>query len=198
MGQNPPYRPICEGVNEITVNNVTDEAGWIKIYGKNANALILGDASHEGGDISVYRDTSGNKQLFVNADAANNMIGVSIYGGVGCAYLDTAYIQTTYLDAAYIQTRSINQSYFTINIPIDDSAIHIMYLMVAASTILSIQATGNGAGGIDVATKAIGLYGTTPTTQAAAITDPAESIVGNNAAIDSILAALRAIGLIAT
>ena len=46
--------------------------------------------------------------------------------------------------------------------------------------------------------RRVGLYGTAAVAQASAISDPAESIAANNAAIDSILAALRGIGLIAT
>ena len=43
-----------------------------------------------------------------------------------------------------------------------------------------------------------GFWGTTPVVQQSAIADPASDTAANNAAIDSILAALRTMGLIAT
>ena len=57
--------------------------------------------------------------------------------------------------------------------------------------------TSNFYVGID-GTSTLGFYGHAVANQASAISDPAASIAGNNAAIDSILAALRRIGLIAT
>lgn len=44
----------------------------------------------------------------------------------------------------------------------------------------------------------VGFYNATPVVQAAAIADPASTIAGNNAAIDSILVVLRNFGVIAT
>lgn len=215
----------------LNVNDPNIEAGHVKIYGKNADALILGDATHEGGDISVYRDTSGNKQLSLDADAASNALALSVYGGVvaqnyltvGATSLNTSspfhvtgdiecsgnqhLSGNLYMSGSIgvgvggMYNRAANQSIIPINIDVSgtDSTDHAIKVRIDANDIIVAQATGDGAtGAIDPATKAIGLYGTTPATQHAAIGDPAESIAGNNAAIDSILAALRAIGLIAT
>ena len=48
------------------------------------------------------------------------------------------------------------------------------------------------------ATQKLGFRGTTAAVQPSAIADPASDTAANNAAIDSILAALRTIGIIAT
>lgn len=66
----------------LILGNISSETASLQIFGKNADALILGDTTHEGGDIKMFRDTSGNLQLFVDADAASNAIAMSIYGGV--------------------------------------------------------------------------------------------------------------------
>lgn len=193
--------------NELTINNTTDEDGFLKIYGKNADALILGDATHEGGDISVYRNASGNKQLFVDADAASNAIGMSVYGGVvvqnyltvGQSTLDTTrpFLVSGIAQIDAIYTKS-NQPNLFLNCNVTSgTATHSTRLQIHGESLIAVQAVGNGSGGIDAATKAIGLYGTIPATQHAAIadaTDAATAITQLNLA----LAALRAIGLIAT
>ena len=69
-------------IPNLTVGRVSTEVGCIQIYGKNADVLKLGDASHEGGDIKIYRDSSANLQLSFDADAASNAIAMSIYGGL--------------------------------------------------------------------------------------------------------------------
>ena len=172
MGQNPPYRPICEGVEEITVSNVTDESGWIKIYGKNADTLILGDATHEGGDVKIYRDSSGNLQLYVDADAASNAIGMSVYGGVvaqnyltvGQATLNTGYVLSvngnTYSTRVYtpylllgssgILAIDANQASLLLNISVSDTDAtdHAIKLQIDTNDIIVAQATGAGGGGI--------------------------------------------------
>ena len=205
MGQNPPYRPICEGVDEITVNNVTDEAGWIKIFGKDADALILGDATHEGGDISVYRNTSGNKQLFVDADAVSNAIAMSVYGGVvaqhyltvGQAALNTTrnvYVAGSLQASGSMYAAGIactsygvtvqdgfgvagaaNAAELLFNIVVEgtNATDHAIKLQIDVNDIIVVQATGNGSGGIDAATRAIGVFGVTPQVQQAHIADVA-------------------------
>lgn len=209
------------GIPQLTNDN------GIPIYSKDADALILGSATKEGGDIKVYRDASGNLQLSVDADAASNGKALDVYGGVVCqnyltvgqAALNTSYvgyingsfgvtgivnIGSNIESGGYIKTTNgiVNNTSNQATIPIDiivsgtDAIDHGIKLQIDSNDIIVAQATGDGAGGIT--NKAIGLYGTTPATQAAAISNPAESTAGNNAAIDSILAALRAIGLIAT
>ena len=46
------------------------------------DALILGHATQEAGDIKVYSDGLGNLQLSLDADAASNALALSVYGGV--------------------------------------------------------------------------------------------------------------------
>lgn len=182
---------------------------------KDGDSLILGGLTAEGGDISLYRNTSGDKQLYVNGDAANNEIALSLFGGavfqnyltVGQTTLSTlgpfVCIGNGFISGVVKTTGLLSYSNNTssfvagnINITSPNATNHTVSLQIDSSDIIAIQATGNGAG--DIVDKAIGLYGITPTVQASAIGDPAESIAGNNTAIDSILAALRTIGLIAT
>ena len=192
----------------------------LKLLNPNADALVLGSTTEEGGDIKVYRDASGNLQMSVDADAASNTKALDIYGGVvaqnyltvGQTSLSTA--ANLYVTGNTYSSQEINSSSnmkstgfahinsnavelpININILSPDSINHDICLQIDSNDIICVRATGDGAGGI--INKAIGLYGTTPTTQASAISDPAESTAANNAAIDSILAALRGIGLIAT
>jgi hypothetical protein len=195
----------------------------LKLLNPNADALILGSSTEEGGDIKIYRDGSGNLALSFDADAASNAEALVIYGGVvaqnyltvGQTTLNPGYALYTVGDSYFYGNVSLrgdllftlvdqsitarqNSAFFNIDLPVvsPDSANHDICLQIDSNNIICARATGDGAGGIT--DKAIGLYGTTPATQAAAISDPAESTAGNNAAIDSILAALRGIGLIAT
>ena len=195
----------------------------LKLLNPNADALILGSTTEEGGDIKVYRDTAGNLQMSLDADAASNAKALDIYGGVvvqnhltvGQTTLNTSY-SLSVEGSAYISNLIIakwgirdiatgspvswatNAGLGIINIGVTgtDASDHSLCMQIDANDMICVKATGNGAGGI--INKSIGLYGTTPATQAAAISDPAESTAANNAAIDSILAALRGIGLIAT
>jgi len=45
------------------------------------DALALGSSIKEGGDISVWRDTSDNKQFYLDADATENVIGMELFAG---------------------------------------------------------------------------------------------------------------------
>lgn len=47
----------------------------LRIYGHDGTALSLGDPTHEGGDIIVYEDATGNISFQVDADAADVTIG---------------------------------------------------------------------------------------------------------------------------
>ena len=216
-----PRSPLKKIGNLILPKISTDT---LKLLNPNADALILGSTTEEGGDIKVYRDASGKLQMSVDADATSNTKALDIYGGVVCqnyltvgqTTLSTAYVfyvHGSMRTSNYIQTDNgivvksgnglrtpgaDNSATILINIPVSgtDSTNHTTSLQIDENDIIAAQATGDGAGGI--INKAIGLYGTAPTTQAFAISDPAESTAANNAAIDSILAALRGIGLIAT
>ncbi len=186
----------------------------------NSDALVLGGTASEGGDVKIYRDGSNNIQLFIDADAAINAVGLDLYSGglfrnyltVGQAALNTtypfyvhgnAYVNGEFsvgyirLGGSGIHSITDNLASMVWNLVVTSgTSIHGVKLQIDANDIIVAQATGNGSGGIT--NKAIGLYGTTPTVQASAISDPASDTASNNAAIDSILAALRAIGLIAT
>ena len=192
----------------------------LKLLNPNADALVLGSTTEEGGDIKVYRDASGNLQMSVDADAASNTKALDIYGGVVAQNYLTIGQNTLNLSAELFIAGSLyatdNQNCsgqmkcagfghitsnspslpININILTPDATDHSINIQIDSSDIIVAQAAGDGSGGI--IDKAIGLYGTTPCTQAAAISDPTESTAANNAAIDSILAALRGIGLIAT
>ena len=157
----------------IVINNITAEAGFLKIYSKDADAIILGDATHEGGDISIYRDISGNKQFFLDADAASNALAMSVYGGVvaqnyltvGQAALNTGakvYVVGTIHATSALSTsawaniqagvagKNDNQAALPINIRVSgsDATDHAIKLQIDLSDIFVAQATGDGAGGI--------------------------------------------------
>ena len=162
---------ICQ-LPKLIIGNKNTEQGSIQIYGKDAEALILGDATHEGGDISVYRDTSGNKQFSVDADAASNAKAVDIYGGVvvqhyltlGQAALDTNRTFTCVGNGkvtgillsnelrvdSLIRTILDNAPSIRLNIPVigTDSTDHALKLQIDENDIIVAQATGDGAGGI--------------------------------------------------
>lgn len=213
--RSPPLRKVG---NLILPKISTDT---LKLLNPNADALILGSTTEEGGDIKVYRDGSGNLQMSLDADAASNAKALDIYGGVvvqnhltvGQTTLEPSYplyvngflyasgginaVGMLYTNSIRSSTSNISEIPINLNTLSPDTIDHAIKLQINANDIVVAQATGDGAGGI--INPSIGLYpGTTPTTQAAAISDPAESTAANNAAIDSILAALRGIGLIAT
>ena len=177
----------------IVLSNVTDELGSLKIYRKDADAIILGDATHEGGDISIYRDSSGNKQFFLDADAASNVLALSVYGGVvaqhhltvGTTSLSTAtnfYVAGTGRTSSVMAAsvfhadgglvgRSDNIASLPLNIRVSgtNSTDHAVKLQIDSQDIFVAQATGDGAGGIT--NKAIGAFGVTPQVQQAHIAD---------------------------
>ena len=182
--------------------------------------LDMGGAAIQGGTFRMYRDILGNVQAYINPGAAANEIAMSVYGGVvaqnyltvGQAVLNTS--TALYLTGAGRITSNLrvdatiscnkytpigqNAPGFRTDIIISgtDSTVHTNKMQIDANDIIVAQATGNGSGGIT--NKAIGLYGTTPTTQAAHIADPAENVAANNAAIDAILVALENIGITAS
>lgn len=212
---------ICQ-VPKIVVGNKNTEKGSIQIYGKDIDVLKLGDTTHEGGDVKIYRDSSGNLQFSVDANAASNAIAMSVYGGVVAQHQLTVgqaalHYRTFYVfgisefssdihltNGWFTSTTSgkglrtaVNRASLVLDIPVADTdAIdHAIKLQIDSNDVIVAQATGNGSGGIT--NKAIGLYGTTPATQHAAIadaTDAASAITQLNL----LLAANRAIGVIAT
>ena len=182
-------------LKDLVINNVIDEAGYIHIYGKDIDVLKLGDATHEGGDVKIYRDSSGNLQLYVDADAASNAIGMSVYGGgvfqnyltVGQETLNTTYrlyvadkvffagiVRTNSgYRGNYVKSFSDNLASFPISIYVTgtDATDHAIKLQIDENDIIVAQATGDGSGGI--INKAIGLFGVTPQVQQAHIADVA-------------------------
>ena len=182
------------------------------LQGANADILTLGDSTHEGGDIKIYRNATGDLALSFDADAASNAKALDIYGGVvvqnyltvGQATLNTTYallangpVEVVGHVRCYGTKTPNNIVNFTHNLLVTSgSALHSLSLQIHSEDFIVAQATGNGSGGI--VSKTIGLYGTTPTTQAAHIADPAENTAANNAAIDAILVALENIGIVAS
>ena len=188
---------ICQ-VNKLVVGNKNTEKGSIQIYGKDIDVLKLGDATHEGGDVKIYRDASGNLQVSIDADAANNTIALSVYGGVvaqnylsvGTPNLSTA--TTFYVAGSGRTSGAMNASSFhsdsgmvgrtdniaalSINIRVSgtNATDHALKLQLDSNNILVVQATGNGSGGIDLATRAIGVFDVTPQVQQAHIADPTD------------------------
>jgi len=162
---------ICQ-VNKLVVGNKNTEKGSIQIYGKDIDVLKLGDATHEGGDVKIYRDASGNLQFSLDADAASNAIAMSVYGGlvaqnylsVGTTSLSTAtnfYVAGTGRTSSTmtasrffadygLECKTDNLATLPINIRVSgtNATDHAIKLQIDANDIFVAQATGNGSGGI--------------------------------------------------
>ena len=163
---------ICQ-VNKLVVGSKNTEKGSIQIYGKDIDVLKLGDATHEGGDVKIYRDSSGNLQLYVDADAASNAIGMSVYGGgvfqnyltVGQETLNTTYrlyVADKVFFAGIVRTNSGYRGNYVksfednlASLPIGiyvigtDATDHSIKLQINSNDIIVAQATGDGAGGVN-------------------------------------------------
>ena len=190
----------------ISDSGVTELKALLKLTGADADILSLGDATHEGGDLKIYRDGSGNLQLSLDADAASNALALSVYGGVvaqnyltvGQTSLNTSY--PFYVNGSFrangsgifgaMETSYIRQ-YGTGNITLYNSIEGSSVFLKVFGTHTCIELDYSAA-------PRIGLYGVTPTTQAAHIADPAENAAANNAAIDAILVALENVGILAS
>lgn len=199
---------ICH-VPKIIIGSKNTEQGSIQIYGKDAEALILGDPTHEGGDVKIYRDASGNLQFSIDADAASNAIAMSVYGGVvaqnyltvGNATLDTTFPLKVYGECYITGNLKINNVLATptntaalrVNISVSDANDHAVKLQIDANDILTVQATGNSAGDIDLATRAIGVFNVTPQVQQAHIADPTD-LATCISALSTLLADLEGYG----
>lgn len=199
---------ICH-VPKIIIGSKNTEQGTIQIYGKDAEALILGDPTHEGGDVKIYRDASGNLQVSIDADAASNAAAMSVYGGVvaqnyltvGNATLDTTFPLKVYGEGYITGNLKINNVLATptntaalrVNISVSDANDHAVKLQIDANDILTVQATGNGAGDIDLATRAIGVFNVTPQVQQAHIADPTD-LATCISALSTLLADLEGYG----
>ena len=166
---------ICH-VPKIIIGSKNTEQGSIQIYGKDAEALILGDPTHEGGDVKIYRDASGNLQFSIDADAASNAIAMSVYGGVvaqnyltvGQASLNTGYplyvTGSIYSSSAIVAEADFQVSdgrglvssvpniasiVNNIHVTGTDAADHAIKLQIDSNDIFAAQATGDGAGGVN-------------------------------------------------
>ena len=147
---------------EVEHSNEMDD---LTLLTKNANALILGGSTKEGGDVRIYRDGSNNLALFIDADAASNAKALDVYGGVVCQNFLT--VGQTTLNTSYplyvigagffsgtihpnaIEAQGWNASTFNTNIKITaGSSIHKICLQIDSNDIFCVQAHGDGAGGI--------------------------------------------------
>lgn len=188
---------ICQ-IPKLIIGSKNTEKGYIQIYQKNADALILGDATHEGGDVKIYRDTSGNLQVSIDADAASSAIGMSIYAGavfqnkvaIGQATLGAYTLQvagSAAISTEFSSTRGIvniangygiqstsNATNLFANIPVTSgTANHALKLQIDSNDIIVVQATGNDDG--TVINLAVGFFGVTPQVQQAHIVDAANA-----------------------
>lgn len=132
-----------------------------------SDALVLGGPAAEGGDVRIYRDGSNNLALFFDADAASNAKGLDIYPGVvirnfctiGQETLNTTYplsvYGNVYCDSTIISKNGFasiaNDSEFFINIPVysPDVGPHKISLKIDGNIVLSVEAAGDGAGGVE-------------------------------------------------
>lgn len=155
--------------------------GKVTLSVADGDALELGGSSAEGGDLKIYRDSSNNLQLSVDADAASNAKALDVYGGVvsqnyltvGQSSLDTNYpvsiIGRTHSSDSFSTTQNyfanankgltawgVNQSNLicgNINITGTDATDHDIKLQIDSNDIIVARATGDGAGGIDSDSK---------------------------------------------
>jgi len=77
----PEHEPFYKSGSIVLLKESTDT---LKLLNPNAVALSLGDSTHEGGNIEIYRDASGNLAFGFDADAASNAKGADFYAGVVC------------------------------------------------------------------------------------------------------------------
>jgi len=207
---------ICQ-VPKIVVGSKNTEKGSIQIYGKDIDALILGDPTHEGGDVKIYRDALGNLQFSLDADAASNTIAMSVYGGVvaqnyltvGTTSLSVAtnfYVAGTGRTSSVMNAskfhadgglsgRTDNIASLPLNIRVSgtNATDHAIKTQIAGQDIFVVQATGNGAGGIDLATRAIGVFAVTPQVQQAHIANPTD-LASCISALSTLLADMEGYG----
>ncbi|MGB7531817.1 MAG: hypothetical protein WA977_02410 [Halobacteriota archaeon] len=205
---------ICQ-VNKLVVGSKNTEKGSIQIYGKDIDVLKLGDATHEGGDVKIYRDASGNLQFSLDADAASNAIAISVYGGVvaqnylsvGTTSLSTAtnfYVAGTGRTSSTmtasrffadygLECKTDNLDVLPINIRVSGSNAtdHAVKLQIDSQDIFVVQATGDGAGGI--INEAIGVFAVTPQVQQAHIADPTD-LASCISALSTLLADMEGYG----
>ena len=83
-------------VEEITDENIihfdVDEVemmtldSQLTIHGADIDKLVLGDSTHEGGDLRIYRDNDGHFQIYIDADAGPSAVALEIFGGIKAAY----------------------------------------------------------------------------------------------------------------
>ncbi|OGC38680.1 hypothetical protein A2155_00905 [candidate division WWE3 bacterium RBG_16_52_45] len=56
-------------------------AGTASIVGPvDSTAFEIGNSATEGGNVEIFRDASGNRQVFIDADAAETSVGTTLYG----------------------------------------------------------------------------------------------------------------------
>ena len=192
----------------------------INIITPNADAIVLGSATEEGGDIKIYRDTSGNLAFSLDADAASNAKALDIYGGVvaqnyltvGQTSLNTGYnlfvfgttkIQSALYTGQALYAKGLNNVvtntallYFNIDVTGTDTTDHSISTQIDANDIIVAKATGDGAGG--VTDFAIGFFGTTPQTQQAHIVDADGQLADITTKFNTLLADLEGYGILAS
>ena len=164
------FVPFKKVGTDITQKLIDDT---VKLLGENKVILSLGDSTHEGGDVAIYRDGSNNLALYFDPDAGSSGKMLDIYGGVvfqnfltvGQTALDITkalYVNgtgkfTNRIDAPYLLVDTANAGVRTeynvtaltlliqVNAGTDD---HRIKLQVDGNDIIVAQATGDGAGGV--------------------------------------------------
>lgn len=203
--------------DKVSIDDII-KAKVLTIFNPDADAIVLGSATDEGGDIKIYRDASGNLGFSLDADAASNAKGADFYAGVVCQnYLTVGQtsLNTSYSfyneGAAYLNGNTIINGYMLVtngsiktsnnvgtlnmNLPvISGSATHAVKLQIDSNDIIVAQAIGNGAGG--AADLAIGFFGTAPQIQQAHIVDADGQLADITTKFNTLLADLEGYGLL--
>lgn len=143
----------------------------LKLLTPNADALTIGSPTEEGGDLKIYRNASGDLQVYIDADAASNTKALDIYGGVVCqnyltvgqATLNTSYpffingdlgmngscrSTSGFVGPLLRGDNDISSLDIDIRVTSPDATSHSVCLQIDSNDILCVRATGDGAGGI--------------------------------------------------
>uniref|UniRef100_A0A6M3X5M2 Uncharacterized protein n=1 Tax=viral metagenome TaxID=1070528 RepID=A0A6M3X5M2_9ZZZZ len=84
----------------LVIGDTITVSDLLKLLLANATSLSFGDATHEGGNLVVYRDSAGNTQFEFDADAASNEKAFKCYGGV--VFENNVTIGQVALDLSYL------------------------------------------------------------------------------------------------
>lgn len=166
-----PRSPFNKETSGIITQKLIDDT--LKLLGENKTIFSLGDSTHEGGNVEIFRDGSNNLALFIDADAASNAKGFDCYAGAvfqnnvtfGQTTLNTGatvYINGTFAASGKVRcdyaemggngivsaTSNLSHMLWNLSVSGTDAGDHKICLQIDSNDIICAQATGNSAGGV--------------------------------------------------